>query len=267
MKIYLLGITLAAALTTSLQAYPVGNASFESDGTGTSYPNNGSPDPNATSGSGHYYEQYVNNVTNNTSILGPDWALTDGNAGGWNLIEVDPTQTTTTYNNRFLTAGSSDGSKYAFLNLSGPATITSTTAGLNLTIQPLTTYTLTIAIGNPTMNDSFGNPSPSEFIQFLANGSVLNNALFPLAHTNVSTALNSTFTDYTATFTTGTTDVGNIFNDTLGIQMGASGGSSNIGAFDNVRLDVATAPEPSSWALLLASAAGLFVFARRRCAR
>ena len=254
MKTFLTTLLLASGvLTLPLHAYPVGNASFQDDGSGSPYPNSGSPDPSATSSSGGYYEEYDAGVTNDTSILGPDWSLTG--TGGWNLIDVDPADTTPSYNNRFLTAGTSDGSTYAFVNEDGLGTITSTAAGLSLTIQPLTTYTLTIAVGNPTeTGSSFSDPSADEFIRFLADGSALDSALFPLATVNVATAPNGTFTDYTATFTTGSTDVGNIFGDSLAIQMGSSP-SGGVGAFDNVRLSVESIPEPSTWVLLSISTA------------
>lgn len=257
MKTLLTTIFLASGvLTLPVQAYPVGNASFQDDGTGTEYPDSGSPNAAATSGSGEYYEQYDAGVTNDTSILGSDWSVTG--TGGWNLIDVT-SDTSPSYNNRFQSMGTSDGSTYAFVNEDSAGTITSTPSGLTLTIQPLTTYTLTIAVGNPTeTGSSFSDPSARELIQFLADGSALDSALFPLATVNVSSATSGTFTDYTATFTTGATDVGSIFGDSLAIQMGdPTGSGSGVGAFDNVRLSVESIsiPEPSTWALLSISIA------------
>jgi hypothetical protein len=280
-KFFSLGAALAISAFivphASAASVSVGNASFETDGTGSTYPGPGSPNPNAPT-TGDYYEEYDGAPSGDTSILGADWSVTSPSAGGWNLIEVDPTQTPTTYNNRFLTAGTSDGPTYAFLNIYGPgdtpeaSTITSTAAGLSLTIQPDTTYTLTIAVGNPTSTSSgygFGEPAPDEFIQFLANGSAIN-AYFPTATTAVTGITNGTFEDFTATFTTTSVDTGGLFGEALAVQMGGnatvSSSAVGIGAFDNVRLDVTAVPEPSTRALLLLGAIA-FVTARWRLAR
>jgi hypothetical protein len=148
--------------------------------------------------------------------------------------------------------GTSAGSYYATINNDWPDVTDTITSAASLgTITPLTTYTLTLAIGNENKSDSslYGAPGPVSF-SLLANGVVFATKTVP----NGSVA-NGTFKDFTLTYTTPSS--ASIIGDSLKIQMATlpEEGTAYQPAFDTVRLDAVVeappvVPEPSTWALL-----------------
>jgi hypothetical protein len=153
---------------------------------------------------------------------------------------------------KFSLPGTSSGSEYATINNDYPDVTDTITSAASLgIITPLTTYTLTLAIGNENQSDSslYGAPGPVSF-SLLANGVVFATKTVP----NGSVA-NGTFKDFTLTYTTTTS--ASIIGDTLKIQLATlpEEGTAYQPAFDNVRLDALVeappvVPEPSTWALL-----------------
>ena len=143
--------------------------------------------------------------------------------------------------------GTGDGAQFAFIN-SGAAIYQD--VGL---LQPSTVYTLTIASGNRTTNDGSSSGSIS-----LVNGtSDTGTVLSSLAITPPT----GTFADFTTTFTTGASVVGD-----LTIVLNSTSSATAQINFDNVRLDATPAPEPTSAALLLGSGAMLMLRRRRAAA-
>lgn len=158
---------------------------------------------------------------------------------------------TSAISSNFNSAGTSDGSDYAFINNDSPnVTDTITSASSLGTIAPLTTYTLTLAIGNRKTSDSnpYGAPGDVSF-SLLANG-----VAFATTTVTNGTIPNGTFEDFTLTFTTPAT--GSIIGQSLKLQLASlpQTGTAYQPSFDNVRLDAAAVvvvPEPASGALLL----------------
>jgi hypothetical protein len=149
-------------------------------------------------------------------------------------------------------AGTSSGSYYATINNDWPDVTDTITSAASLgTITALTTYTLTLAIGNENKSDSslYGAPGNLSF-SLLANGVVFATETVP----NGSVA-NGTFKDFTLSYTT--PGSASIIGDSLKIQLATlpEEGTAYQPAFDNVRLDAVVedqpvVPEPSTWALL-----------------
>jgi len=162
--------------------------------------------------------------------------------------------------------GTSSGSYYATINNDWPDVTDTITSAASLgTITPLTTYTLTLAIGNENKSDSslYGAPGPVSF-SLLANGVVFATKTVP----NGSVA-NGTFQDFTLAYTTPSS--GSIIGDSLKIQLATlpEEGTAYQPAFDNVRLDAvveapAVVPEPSTWALLGSGLLTLWWMMRRQ---
>jgi len=152
----------------------------------------------------------------------------------------------------YASPGTSSGSEYATINNDWPDVTDTITSAASLgTITPLTTYTLTVAIGNENKSDSslYGAPGPVSF-SLLANGVVFATETVP----NGSVA-NGTFQDFTLSYTTPSSEP--IVGDSLEIQLATlpEEGTAYQPAFDNVRLDAVVddppvVPEPSTWALL-----------------
>jgi hypothetical protein len=149
----------------------------------------------------------------------------------------------------FSSGGAAAGNNYAFINNDYPGvTDTLTSAASLATIAPLTTYTLTVAIGNRNgtgLYDDTGNVSFS----LLANG-----VAFATQEVTNGTVPNGTFEDFTLTYTTPAS--ASIIGDDLTIQMATlpEEGSAFQAGFDNVTLDETTidaAPEPASSLLLV----------------
>jgi hypothetical protein len=164
----------------------------------------------------------------------------------------------------FSSAGPSSGKDYAFINNDWPGVTDTITSAASLgTISPLTTYTLTVAIGNRNSSDSslYGAPGNVSF-SLLANG-----VAFATKTINNGTVPNGTFEDFTLTYTTAAT--GSLIGENLKLQLATlpEQGTAYQPGFDNVTLDAVTldppvVPEPQTWALMLCG--GLLLFWRTR---
>jgi hypothetical protein len=179
-------------------------------------------------------------VTSTNFNLVPGWVFNvkDGSQFGTGSIA-----------SKFTSAGTSSGSDYAVINNDYPNVTDTITSAASLgTITPLTTYTLTVAIGNETQSDSslYGAPGPVSF-SLLANGVAFATDTVPNG-----SVTNGTFQDFTLSYTTPASS--SIIGDSLEIQLATlpEQGTAYQPAFDNVRLDanVMAAPEPSTWALM-----------------
>jgi hypothetical protein len=169
----------------------------------------------------------------------------------------------------FFTTGASTGSYAAFINNDWPDVTDTITSAASLgTIAPLTTYTLTLALGNRKTSDTslYGSPGNISF-SLLANG-----VAFATETVNNGTVSNGTFQDFTLTYTT--TASSPIIGETLKLQLATlpEEGSAYQPAFDNITLDATAlpvaAPEPATWALVVSGALALCWVARgRRIAR
>jgi hypothetical protein len=162
---------------------------------------------------------------------------------------------------------------YLMLLTSGSATNNDGTAagtsGFVTTVIPLTTYTLTVAVGEPN-----GHPAPSlsdapGLVLSLVDADGNNFASNQIAYSSLS---QGTLTDETLTFTSSASpgDVGEGLEIQLGLYNGNNNNSVSPLVIDNVRLTESgpniVAPEPSTWAMLLLGAGGLAFLARRRLA-
>jgi len=165
---------------------------------------------------------------------------------------------TAALNLNFQGTGAADGSRYAFIDNSGKTQETITSASSLGVITPLTTYTLTVAVGNVKPSDAlaYGSPGNVSF-SLLANG-----VAFATQTVSKGTVPNATFEDFSLTYITPAT--GSIIGENLTIQLASqnSSGGDYDAAFDNVTLDAI--PEPTSVALLAAGALLLFCVIRRR---
>jgi hypothetical protein len=169
---------------------------------------------------------------------------------------------TESISNHFSSRGSSVGSNAAFINNDAlDVTDTITSVSSLGTITPLTTYTLTLAIGNHNGTGLYDNPGNVSF-SLLANG-----VAFVTQTVTNGTVPESTFEDFTLTYTTPAS--GSIIGENLTIQMAAlpQTGTAFQPAFDNVTLDatsVAVVPEPPTAALLISGGFALFWLMRLR---
>jgi hypothetical protein len=162
----------------------------------------------------------------------------------------------------FSSGGAADGDNYAFINNDYPGvTDTLTSAASLATIAPLTTYTLTVAIGNRNGTGLYDDPGNVSF-SLLANG-----VAFATQEVTNGTVPNGTFEDFTLSYETPASS--SIIGDDLTIQMATlpEEGSAFQAGFDNVTLDETTveaAPEPATLILLAMGGIALIGFARLR---
>ena len=225
--------TSASALTVNLT---VPNFSFEND-------TNGSPDPVSNG-------NFLIVAPGGTGMTG--WTTSDAHGDTGTLLASDG------YESGVL------GNRYAFINFDntvGGGTGTITSGSLGVTIAPLETYTLTVAVGNPVAADSarFGSPGPVG-LELLANNAVAGSTTVLSTQTT-----NGTFTDFSATFTTAAS--GGFIGDNLTIELTASeanNGTAIQASFDDVQLTETAVPEPAVWTMLLAGFAFMLALNRAR---
>jgi hypothetical protein len=160
------------------------------------------------------------------------------------------------------------GNNFALTNLTrgtlaGNNAVSITSAAPLTTVLPLSTYTLTVAMGNRVSGAEVGDTLS---IELLVNDVVVPASTLTLLG---STIPGNSFADFTTSFTTGLIDPLN--GGALKVQIRHStlaGGGVATGDFDNVRLDVLTtvlpAPEPSAFALLGLGMLALVKQTRRR---
>jgi hypothetical protein len=128
------------------------------------------------------------------------------------------------------------------------------------TLQPNTSYTLTVALG--WRNDQGGG----SIVLGLVNGVSYD----PTSSVSLSTStpfvasLQGQFQDVSLTFTTGDTVSGDL---TIYIQNVTNGTGTGPTAIDNVRLDATPVPEPTIPLLLGISGVALMIFRGRRRSR
>ena len=171
---------------------------------------------------------------------------------GWvfNVQDNSEYGSMTFQSSNFSSAGAASGNDYAFINNDYPGvTDTLTSAASVATIAPLTTYTLSVAIGNRTGTGLYDDPGNVSF-SLLANGVV-----FATQEVPNGTVPNGTFEDFTLTYVTPAS--GSIIGDALTIQLATlpEQGSAFQAGFDNITLDETTiesVPEPGSSLLFVA---------------
>ena len=120
------------------------------------------------------------------------------------------------------------------------------------TLQTNTTYTLTVAVGNRNnlVLPGFG-------IELLAGASIVASEYSITQGGSVADPADGTWSNVTATFTTG----GTVVAGDLGIVLQSYGTQVN---YDNVSLDATAIPEPGTYALLAGCFALASVMIRRR---
>ena len=167
----------------------------------------------------------------------------------------------------FTSPGAASGNNYAFINNDYPGVTDTITSAASLgTIAPLTTYTLSVAIGNHNGTGLYNDPGNVSF-SLLANGAVI--ATQEVVN---GTVANGTFEDFSLTYTSPSS--GPVIGENLTIQLATlpQNGSAYSAAFDNVSLDAvpidppAVVPEPSSWTLLVSGLLALACLMRRKIA-
>jgi hypothetical protein len=191
----------------------------------------------------------VQTSTNPNIVTGWVFNVNGGSAYGTEAISSN-----------FASAGTSSGNNCAFINNDDPGVTDTITSAASLgTITGLTTYTLTLAIGNKNGTGLYDNPGNVSF-SLLANG-----VAFATKTVNNGTVPEGTFEDFTLTYTTPSS--GSIVGENLEIQMATlpETGSAYQPGFDNVRLSetVTAVPEPKAWILVVLGAL-LFCLLRRR---
>jgi hypothetical protein len=174
---------------------------------------------------------------------------------------------TSAINNSFRSEGAASGNNYAFMLNDVPGDTDAITSAASLGIvEPNTSYTLTVAVGNVAGSDSVSNHSPGNVsFSLLANGIAFATDTVPNG-----TVPDGTFEDFSLTFQTPSS--GFIIGENLEIQLASlpTSGPGSGPAFDNVTLDatsIALAPEPPTWALLTAGGLSLAWLMRRTSQR
>jgi hypothetical protein len=173
---------------------------------------------------------------------------------------------TASITSNFLSLGAASGNDYVFIDNTSTNNETITSSSSLAVIAPLTTYTLTVAIGNVKLSDgaSFGAPGNVSF-SLLANG-----VSFATQSVSNGTVPNGTFEDFSLTYVTPATS--SIIGEDLTIQLASqnTSGGQYQPAFDNVTLDATAlaeptaAPEPGTLMLLISSGLTLCWWMRRR---
>jgi hypothetical protein len=133
---------------------------------------------------------------------------------------------------------------------------------LGVPAQPLTSYTLTVAVGN--RNDTYSQPGNISRFSLLAGGE--NGTVIATRDVDASTFQDLSFMDFSVTgVTAAAAPAGNL---TIRLEVASAGTNpvnADRGHFDNVRLDATPIPEPSALgAIGGVSLAGLGLWRRRR---
>ena len=183
-------------------------------------------------------------------------------ASGWVFnVKGGSAYGTAAISSNFASVGTSSGKDYAFINNDYPNVTDTITSAASLgTISGLTTYTLTLAIGNRSGTGLYHDPGNVSF-SLLANG-----VAFATKTVNNGTVPDGTFQDFTLTYATPSS--GSLIGQNLTLQLAAlpEQGSAYQPAFDNIRLDATTMPasEPTTWALLVSGVLVLCWLRRRQ---
>jgi hypothetical protein len=197
-------------------------------------------------------------------LSGPAQTSTDPNiAPGWVFtVQGGSAYGIGAISSKFSSLGTSTGSNYAFINNDYPnVSDTITTSAPLGVITADTTYTLTVAVGNPNGKGLYAETG-NFGIGLTANGSVF--ALDPVANGSIA---NGTFQDISYSFTTPID--ASYAGQNLGIVLASAPETDNAfqPSFDNVRLDatdLSAAPEPKTWALFMLGAGALYWLLRRK---
>lgn len=240
----------------SATSIPVGNSDFNATSTGGyKVVLNGT---SATAPANDY-------VTPAADTAMPSWGVvvqspqTPGTPGYWSV----GFQTLAQGN---ITAGAT-GTQMAFAN-----------GGMNLIYQDVgavtanTTYTLTVGVGSP--GSGYGSSASDKATIALANGTVGTGSGSYATLPTINAANESTFsttlgtlTDNSVTLTTGATASGDLTiileNATAQFSTGTNVLESQVN-FDNVRVNAAAVPEPTSIALLALAAGAMCLLGRRK---
>jgi hypothetical protein len=183
---------------------------------------------------------------------------------GWvfNVKDGSEYGSMTFHSANFSSAGAASDNNYATINNDYPGVTDTLSSAASLgTIAPLTTYTLSVAVGNRNGTGLYDDPGNVTF-SLLANG-------VPFATQEVpnGTVPNGTFEDFTLSYLTPAS--GSIIGENLTIQLATlpEQGTAYQAGFDNVTLEettVAAAPEPSTSILVLAGGLALIGLSRWR---